>query len=75
MPAKIKRLNMDKPQRVEINYTVELQPYHMRALFYYYGIKTRPMVKEWLKNQGPYGLDDLPKKTEEEWQEWENQYE
>jgi len=60
-------VNTNKPLRVRMHKTVELQPYHLRALKYHYGCTTHSNVRRWLEVSGTYRLEDLPEKTQEEW--------
>ena len=64
-------IKMDKPIKVRMHKTIELQPYHLRALKHYYGISTRPNVKRWLEENGYNGLEDLPEWSEHQWDRWE----
>jgi len=65
-------IKLDKPIKVRMMKTIELQPYHLKALWHWYGCKTRPQIKAWLEGGGYFRLEDLPKKTDEEWEIWRN---
>jgi len=62
-------VNTNKPLKVRMNLTVELQPYHLLALKHWYGCTTHQNIKCWLEESGSNSLNNLPEKTEAEWQE------
>jgi len=65
-------INNNKPLRVRMHLTVELQPYHLKALKHWYGCTTHPQIKRWLQESGTNMLDDLPEKTDAEWEAYNN---
>ena len=64
-------INNNKPLRVRMHKTVELQPYHLKTLKHWYGITRHCEVRRWLQESGTNMLDGLPEKTDAEWEAWE----